>query len=255
MKLTILGCGTSTGVPRIGNDWGSCDPDEPRNRRRRASILIESDGKRLLVDCGPDLREQLLAAQVSDLDGVIITHDHADHCHGIDDLRPISQARGEPVPVYARGIVLERLTARFSYIFKGKEHYPAVARPVALDDELTVGDARVRFVDQPHGGITSLGIRLDEGDRSAVYAIDFHDLTEDMRTLYEDCDVWIADCLGRRPHPTHAHLDAVIDWAREMRAGKLYLSHMNNSMDYRTLLDELPEWAVPAHDGLEIELS
>ena len=110
-------------------------------------------------------------------------------------------------------------------------------------------------MDQPHGGITSLGIRLDKGDRSAVYAIDFHDLTDDMRTLYEDCDVWIADCLGRRPHPTHAHLDAVIEWAREMRAGKLYLSHMNNSMDYRTLLDELPEWAAPAHDGLEIELS
>ncbi len=126
---------------------------------------------------------------------------------------------------------------------------------MALDDELPLGDARVRFVDQPHGGITSLGIRLDEGDRSAVYAIDFHDLTDDMRTLYEDCDVWIADCLGRRPHPTHAHLDAVIEWAREMRAGKLYLSHMNNSMDYRTLLDELPEWAAPAHDGLEIELS
>ena len=255
MKLPILGCGTSTGVPRIGNDWGSCDPDEPRNRRRRASILIESGGKRLLVDCGPDLREQMRASQVADLDGVIITHDHADHCHGIDDLRPISQARGEPVPVYARGIVLERLAARFSYIFKGKDLYPAVARPMALDDELLLGDARVRFVDQPHGGITSLGIRLDEGDRSAVYAIDFHDLTDDMRTLYEDCDVWIADCLGRRPHPTHAHLDAVIEWAREIRAGKLYLSHMNNSMDYRTLLDELPEWAGPAHDGLEIELS
>ena len=255
MKLTILGCGTSTGVPRIGNDWGSCDPNEPRNRRRRASILIESGGKRLLVDCGPDLREQMLATQVADLDGVIITHDHADHCHGIDDLRPISQARGEPVSIYARRTVLDRLEKHFSYIFKGNDLYPAVARPIALDDELPLGDARVRFVDQPHGGITSLGIRLDKGDRSAVYAIDFHDLTDDMRTLYEDCDVWIADCLGRRPHPTHAHLDAVIEWAREMRAGKLYLSHMNNSMDYRTLLDELPEWATPAHDGLEIELS
>ena len=255
MKLTILGCGTSTGVPRIGNDWGSCDPDEPRNRRRRASILIESGGKRLLVDCGPDLREQMLAAQVADLDGVIITHDHADHCHGIDDLRPISQARGEPVIIYARRSVLERLAKRFSYIFNGNDLYPAVARPIALDDELTFGDARIRFVDQPHGGITSLGIRLDEGDRSAGYAIDFHDLTDDMRTLYEGCDVWIADCLGRRPHPTHAHLDAVIEWAREMRAGKLYLSHMNNSMDFRTLLNELPDWAEPAHDGLEIELS
>ena len=114
MKLRILGCGTSTGVPRIGNDWGSCDPNEPRNRRRRASILIESGGKRLLVDCGPDVREQLLDAQVLGLDGVIVTHDHADHCHGIDDLRPISQARGKPIPIYARRIVLERLASRFS---------------------------------------------------------------------------------------------------------------------------------------------
>jgi phosphoribosyl 1,2-cyclic phosphate phosphodiesterase len=255
VKLTILGCGTSTGVPRIGNDWGSCDPNEPRNRRRRASILIESGGKRLLVDCGPDVREQLLDAQVLDLDGVIVTHDHADHCHGIDDLRPISLARGQPISLYARRSVLETLAIRFSYIFKRSDLYPAVAQPEVIDDELTLGDARIRFVDQPHGGITSLGIRLDEGDRSAGYAIDFHDLTDDMRTLYEGCDVWIADCLGRRPHPTHAHLDAVIEWAREMRAGKLYLSHMNNSMDFRTLLNELPDWAEPAHDGLEIELS
>jgi phosphoribosyl 1,2-cyclic phosphate phosphodiesterase len=217
--------------------------------------LIESGRKRLLVDCGPDVREQLLDAQVLDLDGVIVTHDHADHCHGIDDLRPISQARGKPIPIYARKSVLERLASRFSYIFKGSDLYPAVAKAVVIDDELTLGDARIRFVDQPHGGIASLGIRFDEGDRSAGYAIDFHDLTDDMRRLYEGCDVWIADCLGRRPHPTHAHLDAVIEWAREMRAGKLYLSHMNNSMDFRTLLNELPDWAEPAHDGLEIELS
>lgn len=255
MKLTVLGCGTSAGVPRIGNDWGACDRAEPRNRRSRASILIESAGKRLLVDCGPDMRQQLLMAQVGTLDGVIVTHDHADHCHGIDDLRPAAQIRGAPVPIYARSNVLDRLTARFSYIFKDSGLYSAVAEPVELNGEMEFGNLRLRFVDQPHGGITSLGIRIDEDDRSAVYAIDFNELTEEMRTLYEHSEVWVADCLGRRPHPTHAHLDAILGWAREMRVGKLYLSHMNNSMDYRSLVSELPNWAAPAHDGLEIELS
>ena len=255
MKLTVLGCGTSAGVPRIGNDWGECDPQEPRNRRSRASILIESGGKRLLVDCGPDMRDQLLVNGIDHLDGVIVTHDHADHCHGIDDLRRIAQIRGKPVPIYARQNVLDRLMARFGYIFRGGGMYSSVAEAIALDHELSFGGARWRFVDQPHGGITSLGIRVDEREISAVYAIDFNDLTDDMRSLYEKADLWVADCLSRRPHPTHAHLDAVVEWSREMGVGKLYLSHMNNSMDYASLLTELPEWAAPAHDGLEIILS
>ena len=254
MKVRILGCGTSFGVPRIGNDWGECDPEEPRNRRTRSSILVESGGERLLVDCGPDLREQLLSADVGRLDGVIITHDHADHCHGIDELRTISQATGEPLPIYARANVLERLQARFAYIFKSSGFYRAVAEPVPIEAGLTVGSSTIRFVDQPHGNITSLGLRLDEGQQSLAYAIDFNDLTPDMRTMYEGVHVWIADCLSRRPHPTHAHLEAVVTWAKELGVGRLYLSHLNNSMDYRTLVGELPGWAAPAHDGLEIEL-
>ena len=254
MKVRILGCGTSFGVPRIGNDWGECDPNEPRNRRTRSSILIESDGKRLLVDCGPDVREQLLAAKIPTVDGVIITHDHADHCHGIDELRAVEQTLGRPVPLYARASVLEGLQKRFSYIFRSRSFYRAVAEPIELSDTLAFGSATIRFVDQPHGGITSLGLRIDVDVRSLVYSIDFNEMTDDMRALYEGVDVWISDCLGRRPHPTHTHLGAVLAWAREMRVAKLYLSHMNNSMDYRTLVDELPEWASPSHDGLEIEL-
>ena len=254
MKIRILGCGTSFGVPRIGNDWGACDPKEPRNRRTRSSILIESGGKRLLVDCGPDLREQLLAADVATLDGVIVTHDHADHCHGIDELRAVEQALGRPVPLYARANVLENLQKRFSYIFSNRSFYRAVAEPIELGAVLEVGDATLRFVDQPHGGITSVGMRINEDGRSSVYAIDFNDLTDDMRALYEGADVWVSDCLSRRPHPTHTHLDAVLGWARELRIGQLYLSHLNNSMDYRTLVTELPDWAAPAHDGLEIVL-
>lgn len=254
MKIRVLGCGTSFGVPRIGNDWGACDPGEVRNRRTRSSILIESGGKRLLVDCGPDLREQLLAANVATLDGVIVTHDHADHCHGIDELRAVEQMLGRPVPLYGRAHVLESLQQRFRYIFSSRSFYRAVADPVVLADTLDFGEARIRFVDQPHGGITSVGMRIDEKARSAVYAIDFNDLSDEMRVLYEGAEVWISDCLSRRPHPTHTHLDAVLGWARELRIGQLYLSHLNNSMDYRTLVTELPDWAEPAHDGLEIVL-
>ena len=254
MKIRILGCGTSFGVPRIGNDWGECDPDEPRNRRTRSSILIETGGKRLLVDCGPDLREQLLAANVGTLDGVIITHDHADHCHGIDELRAVEQVMRRPVPLYARSEVLGGLQKRFGYIFNSRSFYRAVAEPIGLADALEFGDAMLRFVDQPHGGITSLGMRIEETGRSVVYSIDFNELTDDMRSLYKGADIWISDCLSRRPHPTHTHLDAVLAWARDLDVGQVFLSHLNNSMDYATLVAELPDWAAPAHDGLEIEL-
>ncbi len=254
MKLRILGCGTSTGVPKIGNDWGKCDPDEPRNARLRSSILVESAGERVLVDCGPDLRQQLLAAEVGRLDGVIVTHAHGDHCHGIDELRPIAQAIGGPVPVYARGDVLAELELRFAYAFAQSEFYRPIVEARDLGNELRFGDATARFVDQPHGGPTSLGIRFEDDGHSAAYAIDFSELTDEMARLYEGVDVWIADCLTRTPHPTHAHLDGVLGWARDLRVGQVYLTHMGNGLDYRTLLAELPDWAAPAHDGVEIIL-
>lgn len=252
MRVRILGCGTSTGVPKIGNEWGSCDAHEPRNSRLRTSILVESAGKRMLVDCGPDLRQQLLAAEVSRLDGVIVTHAHGDHCHGIDELRPVSQAIERPVPLHARAAVLDELQQRFGYTFARSDFYRPIVEARELGQELSFGSTRVRFVDQPHGGPTSLGMRFNEGTYSAAYAIDFSDLTDDMAALYEGADVWIADCLTRRPHPTHAHLDAVLGWARELRVDQLYLVHMGNGLDYRTLVAELPDWAAPAYDGLEI---
>lgn len=255
MKVTILGCGTSTGVPKIGNDWGRCDPDEPRNRRTRSSILVESAGKRLLVDCGPDLRQQLLAADVGAIDAVLVTHDHADHCHGIDDLRPLAQANGGPLPLYAREKDIARLERRFAYAFATGNFYPPVVAPLPLAGWLEFGNLEARFVDQPHGSVTSLGIRFDESERSLGYAIDFNDFTEDMASLYQAVDVLIADCLTRTPHPTHAHLDGVLGWARDCRVGALYLTHMGNGLDYRTLVDELPDWAAPAHDGLEIVIA
>jgi phosphoribosyl 1,2-cyclic phosphate phosphodiesterase len=254
VKIRILGCGTSTGVPKIGNEWGQCDPNEPRNRRLRTSILVTSAGERMLVDCGPDLREQLLGADVSRLDGLIVTHAHGDHCHGIDELRPVAAAIGGPVPLYSRREVLDELEHRFGYAFEQSDFYRPIVEAREIDGEVRFGEVATRFVDQPHGGPTSLGMRFDEGNRSAAYAVDFSNLTDDMAALYEGVDVWIADCLTRTPHPTHMHLDGVLASARELKVGALYLVHMGNGFDYRTLVAELPDWATPAHDGLEIDL-
>ena len=254
MKARILGCGTSSGVPRIGNDWGDCDPKEPRNRRTRSSILIQSGEAKLLVDCGPDLRGQLLAAELIDINCVIVTHDHADHCHGIDDLRQIAHHLERPVPIAARPDTLRRLQRRFAYAFEGTPLYPPVLAPATIETSMPWGMAQLSFADQPHGGITSLGIRADERDRSMGYAIDFHELTPDMAKLYDGVDLWICDCLRRTPHPTHAHLDAVLGWAKDLKIGQLLLTHLDKSMDYATLLAELPDWAEPAYDGQEISL-
>ncbi len=254
MKLRILGCGTSSGVPRIGNDWGSCDPAEPRNRRLRSSILIDSGSESLLVDCGPDLLAQMNAAGRDRVHRVIVTHDHADHCHGIDDLRQVAHVTKRAVPLHARADVLARLKARFAYAFNSSPIYPALLTGHAIEQQMTVGEARLSFVDQPHGGISSLGIRAEELGKNFVYAIDFHDVTPDMAAMYEGSDLWISDCLRRRPHPTHAHLDAVLGWARELKVGQLWLTHLDNSMDYATLAATLPDWAAPAHDGQEIVL-
>jgi phosphoribosyl 1,2-cyclic phosphate phosphodiesterase len=211
--------------------------------------LIESGGETLLVDCGPDLREQLLAAGTADIDRVMVTHDHADHCHGIDDLRQLAQLRGREVPLHARPKTLERLHSRFKYLFESVAIYQPVVMPIAIDGEEQLGEAILTYVDQPHGGITSLGIRADEGSASFGYAIDFHDFTPEMKAFYEGVGLWICDCLRRAPHPTHAHLDAVLGWARELKVGQLLLTHLDKSMDYATLIAELPDWAEPAFDG------
>jgi phosphoribosyl 1,2-cyclic phosphate phosphodiesterase len=208
----------------------------------------------LLVDCGPDLRQQLLDAEVGRLDAVVVTHAHGDHCHGIDELRPVAQAVDHPVPLYARPHVLAELELRFAYAFAQEQFYRPIVEAREISGDLLFGEAAVRCVDQPHGSMTALGLRFDEGKRSAAYAVDFSNLTEDMAALYEGVDVWIADCLTRKPHPTHMNLDALLGMARELRVGQLYLTHMGNGLDYRTLVTELPDWAAPAHDRLEIAL-
>jgi phosphoribosyl 1,2-cyclic phosphate phosphodiesterase len=252
MKLRILGSGTSSGVPRIGNDWGACDPGEPKNRRTRASALVSTDTTCILIDTSPDFREQALLAGIDDLDAVIWTHDHADHCHGIDDLRAVMHARGgEPVRGLARPFTLEQLDRRFGYVFHGRALYRPTVAIEPLPDAITIGDIHIRVVDQPHGGITSAGLRFESNGKSMAYAIDFNAMTQDMRSLYENLDLWVVDCLRREPHPTHADLGSVLGWVRELRPRRTLLSHMDNSMDYATLSAALPEGVEPAFDGLE----
>lgn len=254
MKVRILGCGTSSGVPRVGNDWGECDPDEPRNRRRRVSILVSHGDTRILVDTGPDLREQLLDARVSDIEAIIWTHDHADHCHGIDDLRQLYHARGRPVAGYGRPDSLRIIKQRFAYAFEGKDGYPGVVEANFLPDHINLGGISVRTADQPHGPILSAGLRFDAGGVSIGYSTDFNILTDEMRVMFEGVDVWIVDALRRRPHPSHGHLAQVLDWIDEVRPGRAVLTHMDNSMDYATVRDELPDGVEPGYDGMEIEL-
>jgi len=254
MKLRILGCGTSSGVPRIGNDWGDCDPADPRNRRTRASILIESDTTRILIDTAPDMREQLLAANVERIDAVIWTHDHADHCHGIDDLRQIFHVLGRPIDAYARRQPMKTLRERFAYAFEGHDGYPPTVNGLLLPDRLTIGDIAIRVVDQPHGPIWSSGFCFEHGKSKIGYSTDFNLFTDEMHRLFEGVDLWVVDALRRRPHPTHAHLEATLGWIAQCRPGRALLTHMDQSMDYTDLVAELPAGVAPAYDGLEISL-
>lgn len=252
MKLTLLGCGTSSGVPRIGNDWGACDPHEPRNRRTRASIIVESATTRILVDTSPDLRAQLLAADIIDIDAVLWTHDHADHCHGIDDLRQLFHHRRSPMPAYARRETLALIRQRFGYVFDGRDGYPATVDGAVLPDEMTIGDIRVRSVDQPHGNIYSTGFRFENGGRSISYSTDFHDFTPAMHATFAGTDLWVVDALRERPHPTHTHLALTLDAIAAVQPGRAILTHMDQSMDYAHLCATLPQGVVPGHDGMTV---
>lgn len=254
MEVRILGSGTSSGVPRVGNDWGLCDPANPKNRRRRVSILVTHGSTRILVDTTPDLREQLLDADVNDIEAVIWTHDHADHCHGIDDLRQLYHGRGRAVAGYARQETLESLRIRFAYAFEGKGGYPAVCDLRLLPDHMNLQGLSIRAIDQPHGPITTAGLRFDAGGKTIVYSTDFNELTPEMQIAFQDADLWIVDTLRRRPHPTHPHLDQALGWIADLRPKRAVLTHMDNTMDYDTLAAELPAGVEPAFDGMEIAL-
>lgn len=249
MKVRILGCGTSSGVPRIGGDWGACDPSDPRNRRTRVSILVQAGSTRILVDTSPDLRQQLLDADMGAVDAVIWTHDHADHCHGIDDLRQLFHLTGGPVAGYARPETLIQLETRFGYAFHGRDGYPPTVTAMPLPDRFEIDGVTIRCIDQPHGSITSAGLRFEAGGAAIGYATDFHDMTDAMAGFYAGLDLWIVDCLRRRPHPTHPSLPQVLDWRAMITPARTVLTHLDQSMDYATLKRELPEAVEPGFDG------
>ncbi|PZU17642.1 MAG: MBL fold metallo-hydrolase [Citromicrobium sp.] len=255
MKLIMLGAGTSTGVPRIGNDWGACDPAEPRNRRTRVSIVVESaDGARLLVDTSTDLRHQLLDNNIDRLDAVFWTHDHADHCHGIDDLRPLRYGRAGPIPAFAADETVRRLRQRFGYVFAGQHGYPTIAALETLDRLRMFAGFGISHCQMPHGPAQSTAYRFDADGKSLAYATDFSAITDGMVALAEDVDLLVCDCLRREPHPTHAHLAMALEFAERSGARQTVLTHLDKSMDYATLQADVPSDVIVGYDGLEVAL-
>lgn len=253
MKLVMLGSGTSTGVPRIGNEWGECDPNEPRNRRTRVSIVVENEaGSRLLVDTSTDLRQQLLANGIDKVDGIFWTHDHADHCHGIDDLRPMRFHRNAPLPGFASESTAQSLRQRFSYVFSGRYGYPTIVKLETLDLVKIHAGFAVQSVEMPHGPTFSTGFRFEADGKSVAYATDFSAVTDEMVRVFDGVDILVVDCLRREPHPTHASLATALSMAERCRAGTTVLTHLDMSMDYATLSGEVPPGVLVGYDGLEL---
>jgi len=251
----MLGSGTSTGVPRVGNDWGACDPAEPKNRRTRVSIIVENDaGKRLLVDTSTDLRQQLLSNNIDKVDAVFWTHDHADHCHGIDDLRVMRYDRSNPLPGYGTTETCRRLRHRFDYVFEGQFGYPTIVELQDLDTIRLCCGFAIGWTKMPHGPAKSTGFRFDSDGKSIGYATDFSEVTPDMIRLFKGVDLLVCDCLRRQSHPTHANLEMARGLAKNCAAKLTVLTHLDKSMDYATLSSELPKGVMAGYDGLEIVL-
>lgn len=250
MKITVLGCGSSGGVPLIGNVWGNCDPNDKRNRRTRVSVLVEEGDTTLLVDTSPDMRQQLLDCNLQNLTAVLFTHTHADHCHGIDDLRSINWLTRKPIDVYADAKTMEELRHRFAYIFNPSEKfYKPSVNPIVVDGSFIAGSIPVVPFVQDHGFSTTLGYRF----RDFAYSTDVKALDETAFDALHGIKVWIVDCMREEPHPTHAHLELTLEWIARVKPERAYLTHMSHLLDYAALSVKLPPGVWPAHDGLVIE--
>lgn len=264
IRATILGCGSSGGVPRLGGRWGECDPANPRNRRRRCSLLVERIGAqgvtRVLIDTGPDFVPQMLDAGVAELDAVVYTHPHADHIHGIDDLRQVVFNMGRIMPVWADAQTEAALQGRFGYIFETPEgsSYPPVceilpiAGPFAIEGAGGVIDFLPFAVS--HGDIPALGFRIGPGP-GLVYLPDVLSIPEEAWPAITGCEVFICDALRRTPHPSHAHLALALEWIARSGCARGIITNMHIELDYDAVMAETPENVVPAHDGLRIELA
>lgn len=261
LRLTILGCGSSPGTPRITGDWGACDPNEPRNRRTRCAALVERIGANgrtvAVIDCGPDFREQMLRETVRRIDAVLVTHPHADHFHGLDDLRGYFLDSGTRVDLYADAATAARMVEAFGYCFETPpgSSYPPIVRhrpvtppqPIRIDGPGGVLDL-VPF-HQTHGSIVSLGFRIGP----LAYCSDVSDFPADARRAIEGAELIVIDALQYRRHPSHLSLEQALDWIGRLGVPRAVLTHMHTPLDYATLVRDLPEHVRPAHDGLRIE--
>lgn len=268
MEAVILGCGSSGGVPRIGGNWGACDPAEPKNRRRRCALLVRRQGPAgtttALIDTGPDFVPQMLDAGVVTLDGVLWSHPHADHIHGIDDLRQVAINARQVVEGWADAATAEVLTRRFGYIFEtpAGSDYPPVCHLNLIEGPVVIdGDGGpITFTPIPvqHGRVAALGFRITgdagpaDGGRGLVYLPDLHLIPDASWPLITGAEVFVCDALRREPHPSHMTLDQALDAIARSGVPRGVLTNMHIDLDYRTVAAELPPSIVPAHDGLTI---
>ena len=261
MRLTILGCGSSGGVPRLGGHWGACDPENPRNARRRCSLLVERISNQgatsVLIDTSPDMRSQLLDAGVGRLDGVLYTHAHADHVHGLDDLRMIVINMRARLPVWADAPTRAALMERFGYAFVQPEGsmYPPILEMNDIDGDVTIDGpgGALSFTPflVPHGGMDALGFRMN----NVAYLPDVASIPDSIWPALENLDCWIVDALRREPHPTHSHLSQTLDWIAQVAPKTAVLTNMHNDLDYATIAAETPDHIQPAYDGLTLSFT
>jgi len=261
LALTILGCGSSAGVPRVAQGWGACDPANPRNRRRRCSVLVERGAgeakTRLLVDASPDLREQLIGAGVTHLDAVALTHSHADHTHGIDDLRPLVLAMRRRIDIHMDEETSRVVRRTFSYVF---ETPPGSSYPAILNERRIAGGEAFTLEGQG-GAIEALPFGLDHGEIPALgfrfgalaYTPDLNGIPRSSLQYLENLDIWIVDALRYRPHPSHFSVEEALDWIDRMRPRRAILTNLHTDLDYDQLRKRLPAHVTPAYDGLHID--
>lgn len=260
LRFTILGCGSSGGVPRLGGHWGDCDPQNPKNTRRRCSMLVERiDGDaitRVLIDTSPDLRQQLLDAGVGTLDGVVWTHAHADHVHGLDDLRMIVFNMRQRLDVWADGDTQNDLYSRFGYAFTQPDDspYPPILNMHTIQGDVTIEGAGGAIILTPfkvnHGAIDALGFRIG----GLAYLPDVAKMTDEAWAAVRGLDCWVLDALRRKPHPTHTHLEQSLEWIARAAPKRGVLTNMHIDMDYATLVAEVPDNITPAYDGMVLTL-
>jgi phosphoribosyl 1,2-cyclic phosphate phosphodiesterase len=260
LTLTILGCGSSAGVPRPALGWGACDPNNPKNRRRRCSLLVEQaspDGTtRVLIDTSPDLREQLIDAEVDDIDAVFLTHEHADQTHGIDDLRSVVLRRRRRIPVYLSQSTAEHILLRFAYCFEsppGSDYPPILdSHPIEAGESRTIagkgGPLTLSAFLLQHGNIPALGYRI--GD--AAYTPDVNDIPRESWPALENLDLWIIDGLRYAGHPSHFSINDALSWLERFRPKRAVITNMHSDLDYEVLRLSLPAGVIPAWDGMRL---